>query len=367
MKIILIANSSFYLYNFRQSLITAFSNAGHEVVLLAPVDEYSDRIKNARFIPLKNLDRKSMNPIKELFLLKELFSILRKEKPLTILAFTIKPNIYGSIAAGILRMPIITNITGLGYLFIKKKHMFVSFVVKTLYNLAFRFPVYYVFQNDDDVKLFIDNFGVDKSKCITTPGSGVNLNEFEFTIMPTVADDKFLMVARVLVDKGIKEYIAAARSVKAVHPNVSLCLIGPIDDNNPAGLSLNELQELNGDRVVDYLGEKSNVGDYLKECTCFVLPSYREGTPRTNLEALSVGRPIITTDVPGCRNTVIDGDNGFLVADKDSKSLADAIMRFINLSKQSKQAMSKSSRKKAEQEFDEKIVIDKYLEIIKSI
>ena len=366
-KILLIANSSFYLYNFRQSLITSLSKTGYEVVVLAPLDEYSDKLQDAKVIGLRNLDRKSMNPIKDISLTLELFNVLKQEKPNCVMTFTIKPNIYGSFACGLLKIPSIANITGLGYLFIKTKKQLVHVFIDFMYRIAFRFPRYYVFQNSEDVNMFISRYKIGFDKCIITPGSGIDLARFSFTELLPSKDIVFLMIARVLVDKGIEEYIAASGIVKEKYPTSKFLLIGPIDSQNPAGISLQKLKSLNVTDVVDYLGEKKEVSEYLAQCSCFVLPSYREGTPRTNLEAMAKGRPVITTDVPGCRETVEEGMNGFFVPPKDANSLAAAMIKFIELPFEEKLEMGKYSRAKAENEFDEKIVIDKYLQLLKTI
>jgi glycosyltransferase involved in cell wall biosynthesis len=366
-KIVLIANSSFYLYNFRQSLITSLSKDGYELVVLAPDDDYSDKLQEAKVIPLKHLDRKSMNPIKDFALSLELFSVLKKEKPSCVMTFTIKPNIYGSFACGLLKIPLIANITGLGYLFIKTKRQLVHVFIDFMYRVAFRFPRYYVFQNSEDVSMFISRYKIGSEKCLITPGSGISLDKYQYSKLPESKTDSFLMVARVLVDKGVKEYITAATILKEKYPNVKVTLIGPIDSKNPAGISLQKLNSLNANDVVDYLGEKKDVREYLAQCSCFVLPSYREGTPRTNLEAMAMGRPIITTDVPGCRETVEEGINGFFVPPKDAKALADAMIKLVELPYEQKLAMGKYSRAKAEKEFDEKIVINKYLQLLKTI
>ncbi len=366
-KIVLIANSSFYLYNFRQSLITSLSNAGYEVVVLAPNDEYADKIQDAKVIALKHLDRMSMNPIKDIKLAIELFSVLKKEKPNCVMSFTIKPNIYGSLICGLLRIPLIANITGLGYLFIKTKRRLVHVFIDLLYRVAFRFPKYYVFQNNEDVSMFISRYKIGPEKCLITPGSGIDLARFSYKELLRSKDIEFLMIARVLVDKGVEEYVGAAKLVSIKYPKVKFVLIGPIDNQNPAGISLNDFDKLNEDNTIQYLGEKLDVTSHLVNCSCFVLPSYREGLPVTNLEAMAIGRPIITTDVPGCKETVEEGRNGFLVSSRNVNALAGAMIKFIELPFETKLEMGEYSRQKAEKEFDEKIVIDKYLLLLKTI
>ena len=364
-KIVFIANSSFYFYKFRHSLISTFITHGYEVALIAPKDEYSEKLSKFHCIELKNLDRKSMNPLKDIALLMELYFKIKKEKAAIVFSFTIKPNIYAALVCKVLGVKIVPSITGLGYLFIQNDQKLIHNLIKRLYSFAFKVPEKFIFQNSDDQALFIDKFKMDQSKCIITPGSGINLDFFK--PLPLPKTNSFLMIARLLKDKGILEFIEAAEIVLKKVPDAKFTLIGPIDELNHAGISEKEFMQINKNNSISYLGEKQDVVPFLKECNCFVLPSYREGTPRTNLEAMAMGRPIITTDVPGCRGTVDEGKNGFLVPVRNANELAKAMIKFIDLPYNKKQAMGAYSRKKAENEYDEKNVIKKYLELTKAI
>ncbi|WP_134702541.1 glycosyltransferase family 4 protein [Ammoniphilus sp. YIM 78166] len=331
MKILIIAGYTPSLVNFRGDLIKEMVKRGHEVVALGPETGYEEDINKlgAKFLQLP-LERASTNLLKDILLVKRMTSIIKDEKPDVVFAYTIKPVIYGSIAARLSGVKsIFSMITGLGYVFLASgaKAFLIRRLCKALYFLGLRNCVKVFFQNPDDMREFM-NLGItNHHKSILIHGSGVNLNQFE----PVPLPDKpvFLMIARILKDKGVIEYLTAAQKVKKIYPEARFQLLGPFDIN-PNSLSYEDIKPYIEDGSVEYLGETKDVRPFISGCAVYVLPSYREGTPRTVLEAMAMGRSVITTDVPGCRETVVNGLNGFLVPAREVNPLAEKMTWMIN-------------------------------------
>lgn len=369
MKIIICLNTAWNLVNFRSGLIRALVAAGYEVVAVAPNDKYSDGLKTlgCRFVPL-HMDNGGVNPVKDVLLLWRFLRLFARERPDVFLGYTVKPNVYGSLAAHLLQIPVINNIAGLGAAFIRGG--MVMRIVRCLYRTALTRSAQVFFQNDDDRQLFVGGGLVRADKTALLPGSGIDLDRFVSTPMPATGNDcasfRFLLVARMLRDKGVGEYVEAARLLRQRWPQVEFCLLGFVDVKNPAAISRAEMDAWVAEGVVTYLGESDDVRCQIAVATCVVLPSYREGTPRSLLEAAAMGRPIITTDAVGCREVVDDGVNGLLCRPKDAADLADKMARMIAMPHSERVAMGLRGRLKVEREFDEKIVIDKYLTAIKN-
>jgi glycosyltransferase involved in cell wall biosynthesis len=365
-RVLILLNTAWNLLNFRAGLITELIAAGYEVIAVAPHDKYVEQVKalGCRFVPIP-MDNLGKNPGSDLLLLWRLFWLLHFENPDVFLGFTVKPNIYGSIASKLRGIPVINNIAGLGAVFIKNNWL--TCLVLVLYRFALSGSKKVFFQNEDDKVFFVKRGLVKTEISDTLPGSGVNLNYFEFFEMPkSEAQVKFLLISRMLWTKGIGEYVEAAKLVKSRFPNVDFCLIGFFDEYNPAAISQEQMNEWVTDGYVKYLGETDDVRPYIASATCVVLPSfYREGVPRSLLEAAAVGRPIITTDVIGCRDVVDNGLNGFLCKPNDSSDLADKMNQFIALNSVQRAEMGRRGREKIVLEFDEKIVINKYLKVLK--
>lgn len=370
MKIIICLNTAWNLVNFRSGLIRALVAASYEVVAVAPNDKYSDSLKTlgCRFVPL-HMDNGGTNPVKDVLLLWRFFRLFAKERPDVFLGYTVKPNVYGSLAARWLHIPVINNIAGLGTAFIHGG--WVMRIIRWLYRTALRRSAQVFFQNDDDRKLFVSLGLVRADKTASLPGSGIDLDRFVFMPMPTIGDDcasfRFLLIARMLHDKGVGEYVEAARLLRHRFPHAEFCLLGFVDVKNPAAISRSEMDAWVAEGVVNYLGESDDVRSQIAAAGCIVLPSYREGTPRSLLEAAAMGRPIITTDAVGCREVVDDGVNGLLCQPRDALGLAEKMTRMIAMSHSEREAMGLRGREKVEREFDEQIVIKKYLEVISSI
>jgi glycosyltransferase involved in cell wall biosynthesis len=364
LRIAIFLNTSWNIYNFRLSLLKALQSDGHQIICIAPKDEYSERLihEGFTFIPL-DFNAKSINPLNDCLLLFKIGRILRRYKPDILLNYTIKPNLYGTIAARFYNIKTINNVSGLGTVFLRPT--FTSYLAKEMYRMAFKYPNHVFFQNKEDQNLFVQNGLVRPLITDVLPGSGVDLSKF-CPDYSTHFDDTitFLMPARLLIDKGVYEYITAAKHIKRKHTNVRFLLIGKPDYDSGLGVKRKELKLWIEEKTVEYYGFTDHMKDYYTKADCVVLPSYREGTSKTLLEALAMGKPIITTDVPGCRETVDPWKNGLLCKAKDSQSLIDVFEKFIELDPVQRLAMGKYSRFKAEVEFDEKFVINKYKKVI---
>ena len=366
-KIAIVLNNSWYAYNFRFNLARSLKENGYKVIFIAPYDsKYSEFIeKEFKYYDIQ-IDAKGINPLRDLKTMFNLYKLYKNIHPDIILNFTIKPNIYSSIVAGILGIKSISNITGLGTIFIKQS--LTTKIAKLLYKIALGYSSKVFFQNDDDRKLFLKNSLVVKNKTDLLPGSGVDLGKFK-PIKKKEDDNifRFLLIARLLRDKGILEYIEAIHIIKRKYKNIEFQILGAVGVENKTAIFKEELKKWIDNGLVNYLGTSDKVQGVIAECDCVVLPSYREGTPRSLLEASAMEKPIVTTNVVGCKEVVDDGKNGYLCNVKDSKDLASKMEEMINLSSEEREAMGKAGREKIINEFDEKIVIDKYLDSIKEI
>ncbi|MFD2513053.1 glycosyltransferase family 4 protein [Pontibacter locisalis] len=366
MRIAIVINTSWNIFNFRLSLIRALLAEGHEVVAIAPQDVYSEKLIAAgcKFVPVRM--EKGTNPFTDLLLISRLYKTYKRVKPDVVLHYTIKPNIYGAIAAHWASIPAINNVSGLGTVFITKDY--ISGIALKLYKFSFRFPAKVFFQNQDDRRLFLRNKLVSAGKTEVLPGSGINLQEF----LPADQFKRnkrftFLMVARVLYDKGIVEFVKASKLIQEKYPHVKCQLLGQVDERSRSGIKQQKLQEWLATGVIEYLGATDDVASVIAGADCVVLPSYREGTPRTLLEAAAMAKPIVATNVPGCREVVQDGVNGLLCRVRNAKNLAEKMMQMLQLSDKELEQMGQSSRQVAVTRFDDRIVIQKYLQAIEEV
>lgn len=346
-------------------LIHSLKENGMEVIAIAPEDEFSAKLQEIfKYYPV-HMEQKGTNPLKDLLLIRRFYRLYKELKPDCILHYTIKPNIYGTLAARLAGIPCINNVSGLGTVFLHQN--LVSKIALTLYRFAFRFPHKVFFQNQDDQKLFIDLKLIKKEKTDVLPGSGINLQKF---IPKPILENKtftFILVSRLLFDKGIVEYAEAAAIVKKSHPETRFLLAGSLDKNSSLGIPEDMIKSWQEHSLIEYLGFTTEIQKYMEESHCVVLPSYREGTPRTLLEAAALARPIITTDVPGCREVVRDGFNGYLCQVKDAKDLAEKMLTVLNSPYTSLLEMGKNGRQLAESKFSQEFVAAKYLEGLKSL
>lgn len=365
-KIAIVVNDSWYAYNMRFNLALYFKKKGYEVIFICPYDAYSANIKEKfEYIDIQ-LNAKSTNPFEDLRTIYRYYKVYKEIQPDIILHYTIKPNIYGTIAANILHIPTINNIAGLGTLFIKQN--IITKIAKFLYKFSQKRARKIFFQNNDDFNMFVDEKLVNKNICDVLPGSGVDINKF----IPIKKQDdgifRFLIVSRMLWAKGIGEYIEAIKILKKKCKNVEFQLLGHLDVISPTAISKEQMDIWVNKGLVVYLGTSDDVKVEVSKVDCIVLPSYyREGTPRTLLEGASMAKPIITTDNVGCRDVVDDGVNGYVCKVRDVEDLAKKMEMMMNLSENERLAMGKAGREKIIKEFDEKIVIDKYLKSIEEI
>lgn len=367
MHILITANASWNVLNFRKALVAAMISDGHKVTVLAPRDESVKALEvlGCRFLEL-DMSVKGLNPFQEIKLILRMWTIFRAYRPDAILSFTIKNNIFGALAARPLGIPFIPNVTGLGTAFIANS--FLRRIAEWLYKLAFRNLDVIFFQNEDDRNLFLKRSLVTQRQVRVLPGSGVDLMHFAVTDYPPESDARVvLMIARLLNDKGVREYVAAARKVKLENPFVHFQILGAVESANRTAIDRATLKSWQEEGVIEYLGTAADVRPYIATAHCVVLPSYREGAPRSLIEAASMARPLIATDVPGCRSIVEDGVTGYLCKVRDHDDLATSIKTFLALSQAEMERMGLDGREKMANNFDQVIVIDAYRNALASV
>jgi len=370
MRIAVLSNTAWYLFNFRLNLMLELQKAGHEVLAVAPFDSYAEKIVAAgvRFhaVPISG---GGTNPFAELKSVAGLLSAFRAHKIELVLSYTPKGNLYGALAAIVGGRQFLPNVSGLGRAFIRRS--FITRVVLLLYRATFRRARHVFFQNKEDMAFFIAAGLVKPENAERLPGSGVDLTRFALSAVaePAAAPRPahapvFLLVARMLWDKGIGEYIAAARLVRQRWPDARFRLLGFLDVSNPSAVPRAQVEAWVAEGVVEYLGATDDVRPFLRDADCVVLPSYREGVPRTLLEAAALARPIVTTDAPGCRDTVVDGETGFLCRPADAADLAAKLLLLIDLPLEQRRAMGLRGRAMIERSFDERIVLERYARVV---
>lgn len=367
MRVVICSNTAWSLYNFRAGLIRSLLARGMEVVAVAPPDnKYATLLTELgcgfEAIPM---DNKGTSPVADALLVARFARLFRRLKPDWFLGYTIKPNVYGSLAARFLGVPVINNVSGLGTAFIR--HGWLTRVVTTLYRATLSGSQTVFFQNPDDLNLFVGTGLVRSEQARLLPGSGIDLQRFAPLVAAPCCKGEgpvFLLIARLLWDKGVGEYVEAARLVRAKLPGARFQLLGFLDVENRTAVPRADVDSWVREGIVDYLGAAEDVRALIAAADCVVLPSYREGTPRSLLEAAAMAKPILATDVPGCRTVVDDGVNGFLCGVRAPQALADVMVRFAELDPRARQLMGDASRAKMEREFDEKIVIDAYLDAL---
>ena len=366
-KIIINVNTAWNLFNFRSGLIGELISLGYEVVAIAPKDEYVSKLEllGCRFVHLE-IDNQGTHPARDLLLLWRYWNLLRIEQPDLCLFYTVKPNIYGSLASALSGVPYINNVAGLGAVFIGGGWL--KWFVSILYKLAFRNSSKVFFQNKDDLELFLKNKLISRQLTDVLPGSGINLNHFapiNVSLGLTLNRPfKFLLIARMLQDKGVVEFVNAAQMLKESGMKAEFSLLGFLDVQNPAAISTEQMRTWTEQGFVKYLGTSDDVREHIAQADCIVLPSYREGTPRSLLEAAAMAKPIIATNVVGCKEVVVDGENGLLCEVKNALDLASKMKEMFLRSDGERKLMGEKGRLKMEQEFDELFVIQKYIEAI---
>lgn len=365
MKFILVSPKNRTVYNFRGELIKRIISYGYEVVVTGPDRVSVERIEalGARFVEIP-MNKNGVNPKDDIKYQKALRRLFEEEKPDVVLGYTAKPVIYGSIAAKQAGVPhVAAMVTGVGYAFTatSAKARVLRMIMSALYKRAFKSADTVIFQNGDDRALFVGRGLVKEEKCRTVNGSGVDTKRF--SVAPLPERTTFFMLARVMRSKGICEYLEACRTVKEKYPDVRCMLLGACEGIQDS-LSQETLAPYLEDGIVEHFGETDKVEDYFAQCSVYVLPSYREGTPRTVLEAMSMGRPIITTDAPGCRSTTENGKTGFLVPVRDSDAVAEKMIYFIE-NPESIKAMGDAAAEYCREKFDVERVNDDMCEYLR--
>ena len=365
MKVAIVLNTSWNIFNFRMNLVRALVSQGFEVHTIAPEDPYTARLVEAgcHHHPVR-MDSRGINPVKDLALILELRGIYKKVKPDIILHYTIKPNIYGALAAASLGIPTVNNVCGLGTVFLRNNLL--SRIALLLYRWSFRFPKKVFFQNTDDRDLFVNKQLVPANRADLFPGSGIDLKHFTPVTFTRNQPFTFLLISRLITDKGILEYVEAVRQLKAEGVNAKFQILGAKDPKHRRGIPVETVQQWIDDHTIEYLGTTEDVRPFIHSADCVVLPSYREGTPHTLLEAASCGKPIVATNVPGCHQVVQDNHNGLLCRLKDAEDLAAKMRSMSRLDDETLRQFGMNGRRKMEAEFDEALVINRYLDVIGS-
>ncbi len=368
MKILLFANTAWYLYNFRLPLARALKERGHEVVLISPRDEYAEKIRESGLCWQEfPFSRRGMHLAAEARTLVKLARLYREEKPDLVHHFTIKCVLYGSLAARFARTrSIVNSITGLGYVFINQKGVagLIRRPVKLFYRLALA-GTRVVFQNSDDRDYFIGAGLVKADQSILIRGSGVDLQKFSVTVEPE-GEPLVVLPGRMLFDKGVNEFVGAARILKRDGCPARFILVGDTDDENPASISAVQIQEWEKEGVIEWWRWQNDMPAVYARSKIVCLPSYREGVPRTLLEAAACGRAMVATDVPGCREVVKDGVTGLLVPVKDSQILAEKLKLLLTDSSLRRE-MARAARRLVEEEFSSERVIKETAAVYDSI
>lgn len=354
MKILLVANTDWYLYNFRLSLAKFLREEGHEVVLVSPTGPFVDKIQGQNFRTIEwNVSRSGMNPLAEIGYLVSLLNIYQKEKPDLVHHFTIKPVLYGTTAAQMAGIPrVINSITGLGYVFLGDKPaiLITRQLVTWLYRWLFRKQnLHLIFENDDDRNFFIRRRLVSEEKCSTVQGVGIDIERFHPTPEPPADPPLIVFPSRMLLDKGLAVLLEAVKNIRSQHA-VRVALVGAIDPGNPATVSENEIREWERQGLVEWWGFRHDMEVVFRQCHIVTLPSFGEGLPTSLIEAAASGRAIVTTDVPGCHDVVTDGVNGVLVPPRDADALAAALVMLIE-NPELRARMGAAGRKIAEERF----------------
>jgi galacturonosyltransferase len=366
-NILVLTNFYMGLYSFRKEVIQALLNEGYRVFISCPIADNSEREKAEWFkkqgcsIIETKFNRKGTNPISDFRLMLTYCRLIRKIRPSAVLSYTIKPNIYGGMACAICKVPQLANVTGLGAAV--ENPGFMQKVTMLLYKIGMRKTTVTFFQNDANRKFCLDNKMVG-GKTHLIPGSGVNLDYHAAKFYPEESEPtRFLFISRIRREKGIDEYLAAAETLKPKYPNTEFNIVGFCEGDYES-----RIQNLHERGIVCFHGQQSDVRPFLAQASCLVHPTfYPEGMSNVLLEACATGRPIITTDRPGCREIVDDGVNGYIVKQQDKQDCIEKVDKFINLPYEDKKAMGESARRKVEREFDRQIVVNAYLEEIEAI
>lgn len=358
--ILILVNHEIVIYNFRKELVEKLLDEGHQVVISSPHGPKIDKLvelgcKHVTY----DIQRHGLNPFEELKLLRHYYNLMDQVKPSIVLSYTIKPNVYGGLAAKINKIPYVVNITGLGNAVQNSGPL--QKVVLTLYRKAFSNAQTIFFQNRTNLEFFIkEKIGLGKHELL--PGSGVNLKDFKVLEYPKEDQIHFVLISRVMKSKGIVEYLTAAKKITVDNPNVKFHICGFLEEGYEELLNEYQLNE-----IITYHGMVSDVREMLAKAHCIIHPSYHEGMSNVLLEAAACGRPILATNIPGCEETFDEGISGFGFEPRDSESLVQVIEKFLTLTNEEHKKMGIAGRRKIEKEFSRQIVVNRYLEEIEKL
>lgn len=358
-KILVLANNDIGLYNFRKEILKGFIDKGYEVHISLPNGERVDDLQKMGCIYHETLiDRRGMNPIKDSRLFLRYVKLFRKVKPDLVLTYTIKPNVYGGMVARLTKKPYVVNITGIGSAF--HKDGLIKKIMIKMYQIATKKADVLFFQNEENQEVFLEN-NIKGNEAILLPGSGVNLTDYSFYPLDQTKDNiEFLFIGRVMREKGIDEYIYAAQEGQKNKLNCVFHVIGDIEEE----IYAQKLADLHEAGTINYHGFHKNVQSYIEQSDCIVLPSYHEGMSNTLLEGAASGRPLIASNISGCKEAIDDGMNGYRVEKGNAEDLYEKIKKFVSLSFEDRQAMGQYSRVKIEKTFDRRLIVKKYQEIV---
>ena len=362
-KIIICANTFWNIYNFRLGLINDLKILGYKVIVVAGKDKYEFKVKelvdDSYTLRIAN---KGVNPLQDIITIIQLVKILKTVNADFVLLFTIKPVIYGSIVSIFFKSSFIATITGLGSAFLEQS--WVTRLVRLLYKFGLKNINKVIFQNKYDKEYFINNNLIIEEKSEVINGSGIDLNKFKFSPLDNNNEFKFVLIGRLIKDKGINEFVEAANKIKKNNPMTKFLLIGPSSFNDRGAITLETINKWKKGGCIEYIGESKNVINHIQDASCVILPSYREGISKVLLEASAIGRPIITCDVPGCKDIVIDNHNGFLCKPRDAVDLELKIKKFLSLPFSKRKDMGLKARDRVEKYFSHDEVFKKYHKII---
>lgn len=359
------ANSAWNIVNFRSGLVKSLQDQGHRVVAIVPPSaDIEDLERLSVDIELLPMNARGLSPFGDALLLSRYIAVLARLRPAAFLGFTAKPNIYGGIAARLVGVPVISNVTGLGTGFLSGRAL--ERVLTSLYRFALRGSKSVFFHNLDDLQLFVERRIVSPAQAQVIPGSGVDLERFAARPPPQGQRLTFLFIGRMLKDKGIVEFGQAARLVRSSIPEARFVALGEWAEH-PKAAPRERLDQWRAEGLIEFAGATADVRPFIEAADCIVLPSYREGLPRVLLEAAAMARPAIATDVPGCREVIDDGVTGYLCKCGSSSSLAEAMRALAALSAEQRAEMGRLARRKAENQFSEERVTSAYVSALAAL
>lgn len=352
MKVLIFGNSAMGFVKFRTKLIKKIQD-NHEVFIVTPLDGCVEEMRAlSGNICEVEMNRRGTNVVQELTLIKKYLKVIQRIQPDYIITYTVKPNIYAGFLAGMRKVPYAANITGLGTAF--QKEGLLKKAVVSLYRIALKKADIVFFENSSNAEVFIKNGIVEKQKTCVLNGAGVDLQEFAYTKNPVNEKTEFLFMGRLMKEKGIEELLYAIEKLYEECPDVRLTILGEYEENYKT-----KVEQLHERGIINYVGLVTDVRPYIRQCDCAVLPSYHEGMSNTLLESASMGRPIIASDIPGCRETMIDGTSGYLVHVADKEDLLCKMRKFTTLTYEERTAMGMEARSYMESNFDKETIVER--------